>query len=95
MAIERVTVGPAAMPEGIMATIVKVYVGDPDAFSEEISGTMRTFRKLPGGALWPMPADYVLPHVYRTFSVVRYYMSKTTWIEDGIKFEERPYALTT
>jgi hypothetical protein len=94
-AIERVSLGPAQAPESIMATTVKVYIGSPGEFSEEFDGQIRTFKVLPDGALWPMPKNYVLPHVYRTLNVIRYYTSIHNWIEEGIRFEEKSHALTT
>jgi hypothetical protein len=95
MAVERKSHGPATIPVGIAATPVKVYIGNPDEFSEEVNGVIQTFRVLPGGAIWSMPKDYVLPHVFRVENRLRHYLSKNIWFEDGVKVEEQPYALTT
>lgn len=95
-AIKRIIIGPKSIPQGIMATVVKIHYGPVNEFSEELTeGQVRTFRVLPDGAFWQMPTNYVIPHVYRTKSVVRYYSSRDKWIEDGVEVQEHVHALTT
>jgi hypothetical protein len=92
--MQRIVLGPKPIPQGTKATVVKIHYGPVNEFAES-DGRLRTFRVLPSGDLWLMPTDYVLPHVYRTITVARYYTSRDTWIEDGVEYQERPYALTT